>query len=197
MVNFVPGVIGKVNILYYPEPLLRKEAVPIEDVNHKGESYRDKAEKMLELMYEANGIGLAANQVGWLERLIVKDEMGKQQGERVFINPKIIHEEGETLEEEGCLSLPGVFGKVSRAEKIVVAAYNLRGERLEMEAEGLSARVWQHEIDHLDGILIIDKMTPASRMAASKRLKELEQMYKISASEFIEGIKEGRGARTL
>jgi peptide deformylase len=187
-------------ILYYPEPLLRKEAVPIEDVNHKGEFYRDKAEGMLELMYEANGIGLAANQVGWLERLIVKDETGKQSasgGERVFINPQIIHEEGETLEEEGCLSLPGVFGKVSRAKKIVVAAYNLKGERLEMEAEGLSARVWQHEIDHLNGILIIDKMTPASRLAVSKRLKELEQMYKISAGEFVEGIKEGRGIRTL
>ena len=170
-------------ILYYPEPALRKKAAPIKDINHNGGDYREKAEKMLQLMCEANGIGLAANQVGWLERLIVKDETGEQKGERVFINPEIIHEEGETLEEEGCLSLPGVFGKVSRAKKVVVVAYNLKGERLEMEAEDLPARVWQHEIDHLNGTLIIDRMTPASRLSANKRLKELEEMFREGSSK--------------
>lgn len=173
-------------ILYYPAPALRKEAKPIKDINLSasgGEDYRERAERMLQLMYEACGVGLAANQVGWLERLIVKDETGEHAGERVFINPQIIYEEGETLEEEGCLSLPGVFGKVSRANKVVVVAYNLKGERLEMQAEDLPARVWQHEIDHLNGTLIIDRMTPASRLAVSRRLKELEQMYKEGTSK--------------
>jgi peptide deformylase len=169
-------------ILYYPEPALRKRALLIKDINHHAEGYREKAERMLQLMYEACGVGLAANQVGWLERLIVKDEAGKHTGERVFINPEIIHAEGEVLEEEGCLSLPGIFGKVQRAKKVVVVAYNLRGERLEMEEEDLPARVWQHEIDHLNGTLIIDRMTPASRLSASRRLKELEQMYKEGSS---------------
>lgn len=133
-------------------------------------------------MYEAKGIGLAANQVGWMERVLVKDETGERTGERVFINPVILHQEGETLEEEGCLSLPGVFGKVMRSEKVVVAAYTLKGERLEIKVEGLSARVWQHEIDHLNGTLIIDKMTPASRLANSKRIKELEQAFREETS---------------
>ncbi|MEK7821910.1 MAG: peptide deformylase, partial [Planctomycetota bacterium] len=172
-------------ILYYPEPALRKKAALIKDINQSasgGGDYQEKAEGMLELMYEACGVGLAANQVGWLERLIVKDETGERTGERVFINPEIIHSEGETLEEEGCLSLPGVLGKVSRAQKVVVVAFTLKGERLEMEVEDLPARVWQHEIDHLNGTLIIDRMTPASRLTVSRRLKELEQMYEEGVS---------------
>ncbi len=175
------------HILYYPEPALQKKAKPIEDIISKEQDLREKAERMLELMYEASGIGLAANQVGWLERLIVKDETGERTGDRIFINPQLIHQEGELLEEEGCLSIPGVFGKVVRAKKVVVAAYNLRGERVEMAVEDLPARVWQHEIDHLNGVLIIDRMTPASRFSASRRLKELEEMHR-----------EGRGKiRTL
>ncbi len=194
-------------ILYYPEPVLRKKAIPIDLGNGASagstpesgmvRGLLDKAEEMLRLMYEAGGVGLAGNQVGLPERIMVKDETGEQKGERVFINPQITHEEGETLEEEGCLSLPGVFGKVTRAKKVVVVAYNLRGERLEMEVEGLSARVWQHEIDHLNGILIIDRMTPASRLAASKRLKELEQLYKERHSESTGGLKRGSRVQAL
>lgn len=133
-------------------------------------------------MYEAQGIGLAATQVGWPVQILVKDPTGEKTGERVYINPVITHEEGEILDEEGCLSLPGVFGKISRSERIKVVAYNLKGEKLELEAEGLEARVWQHEIDHLNGILIIDKMTPASSLANSRRLKELEEIYKEGAA---------------
>ncbi|HHT9153451.1 MAG TPA: peptide deformylase [Candidatus Hypogeohydataceae bacterium YC40] len=170
------------NILYYPEPVLHKKALPIKDINSRAEELLEKGEIMLRLMYEAAGIGLAANQVGLLERLVVKDETGEHKGERVFINPEIISADGEILEEEGCLSLPGIYGKVTRAKKVVVVAYNLKGERLEMEAEDLLARVWQHEIDHLNGTLIIDRMSPASRLAASRRLKELEQVYKEGSS---------------
>ncbi|MEE9584460.1 MAG: peptide deformylase, partial [Candidatus Brocadiales bacterium] len=106
----------------------------------------------------------------------------EKTGGRVYINPVITHEEGESLEEEGCLSLPGVFGKIPRSERVKVVTYDLQGERLELEAEGLEARVWQHEIDHLNGLLIIDKMTPASSLANSKRLKELEVIYKEGAT---------------
>ncbi|MFQ5957207.1 MAG: peptide deformylase [Candidatus Brocadiales bacterium] len=162
-------------ILIYPDPQLKQRAKPIEEIN---EDFHDKAEEMLQLMYEAQGIGLAATQVGWPVRLLVKDPTGERVGERVYINPVITHEEGESLEEEGCLSLPGIFGKIVRSERIKVVAYNLQGEKLELEAEGLEARVWQHEIDHLNGILVIDKMTPASSLANSRRLKELEEIYK-------------------
>lgn len=168
------------NILIYPAPQLRQKAKAVKEIK---ESFYERTQEMLNLMYEAKGIGLAANQVGWMERVLVKDETGERTGERVFINPVILHQEGETLEEEGCLSLPGVFGKVIRSEKVVVAAYTLNGERLEIKAEDLSARVWQHEIDHLNGTLIIDKMTPASRLANSKRLKELEQAFREETSK--------------
>lgn len=166
-------------ILIYPDPQLRQKARPVEGI---GEDFHRRAEEMLQLMYEAQGVGLAATQVGWPVRLLVNDPTGERAGEKVFINPVIVHEEGEVLEEEGCLSLPGVFGKVARSEKIKVVTYNLEGEELEFDAEGLEARVWQHEIDHLNGILIIDKMTPASSLANSRRIKELEEIFEEGAA---------------
>lgn len=167
------------NILIYPDPRLKQKAKPVKEIT---EDLREKAEVMLQLMYQAEGIGLAATQVGWPVRLLVKDPTGEKAGERVYINPVITHQEGESLEEEGCLSLPGVFGKIPRSEKVKVTAYNLEGEELELEAGGIEARVWQHEIDHLNGILIIDKMTPASSIANSRRIKELEAIYKEGAA---------------
>ncbi|MFQ5863435.1 MAG: peptide deformylase [Candidatus Brocadiales bacterium] len=167
-------------ILIYPDSQLRQKAKPIKEIK---EDFHEKAEEMLQFMYEAQGIGLAATQVGWPVRLLVKDLTGEKTGERVYINPVITHEEGESLEEEGCLSLPGVFGKIARSERVKVVAYSLQGEKLELEAEGLEARVWQHEIDHLNGILIIDKMTPASSLANSRRLKELEEIYREGAAK--------------
>jgi peptide deformylase len=166
-------------ILLYPDPALRKKAEPIREIT---EEVRQKAEEMVELMYEAEGIGLAATQVGWPVKLLVKDAPAESTGGRIFINPVITHREGETLEEEGCLSLPGVFGKIPRAERVAVVAYNLQGERLEIDAEGVAARVWQHEIDHFSGILILDKMTPASSMASSRRLKEMEADHRERAA---------------
>jgi peptide deformylase len=166
-------------ILLYPDAGLRKKAEPIREIT---EEIRRKAEEMLELMYEAEGIGLAATQVGWPVKLLVKDAPGESTDEHIFINPIITHREGETLEEEGCLSLPGVFGKIPRAEKVTVVAYNLQGERLEIDAEGVDARVWQHEIDHFSGILITDKMTPDGSVENSIRLKELETAHKEGAA---------------
>ncbi|MBI2560377.1 MAG: peptide deformylase [Planctomycetes bacterium] len=168
-------------IVIYPAPVLRLKAKPVEEID---DTVSQRAEEMLELMYEAKGVGLAAPQIGWSKRLIVKDVAGEKIDDKVFINPVIIEEKGEVIEEEGCLSFPGVLGKVMRAEQVVVIAYNLKGERLEFEAVGLDARVWQHEIDHIDGRLFIDKMSPASRLAVSGRLKELEREYQKRQSSY-------------
>ena len=132
----------------------------------------------MELMYQAQGIGLAAPQVGWTVRLFIIDVDGDLHGEKVFINPVITEEVGELNKEEGCLSFPGIMGKVVRAQRIKAQAYTLKGQKIEIEAEGLVARAWQHEIDHLNGCLFIDKMSPASRLAISHQLKEFERSYK-------------------
>jgi len=161
-------------VVVYPNPVLKTKAKPIEEINSE---ICQIAEEMLGTMYDACGIGLAAPQVGLSIRLVVLDVTGEKTGERVFINPYIIEEKGETLEEEGCLSFPDVMGKIIRSQYVKVIAYNLKGEKLEIEAEGLLGRAWQHEIDHLNGCLFIEKMTPASTIANQPKLKELELSY--------------------
>lgn len=163
------------NIVTYPDPILRQKAKPLTEINK--EVYM-KAEEMMDLMYQAQGIGLAAPQVGWSVRLFVIDVDGDRNVEKVFINPVIIEESGEFNKEEGCLSFPGTLGKVVRARRIKAQAYTLKGQKIEIEAEGLAARVWQHELDHLNGCLFIDKMSPANRLAISHQLKEFERSYK-------------------
>lgn len=158
----------------YPDPILRRKAVPIERID---EDICQIVEEMLETMYSFSGIGLAAPQVGLSKRLIVIDVTGKKEGERVFINPYISEERGEATAEEGCLSFPGLFGKVVRSQFVNIVAYNLKGEKFEVEAEDLLSRVFQHEIDHLNGYLFIDKMTPASMIANKQMLKEFELEY--------------------
>ncbi|MEK6766228.1 MAG: peptide deformylase [Planctomycetota bacterium] len=161
-------------IAVYPNPVLRTKAKPIEYIDN--EICRIAGE-MLDTLYDACGVGLAAPQVGLSIRLVVLDITGEKTGERVFINPHIIEERGEIMEEEGCLSFPDVRGKIIRSQYVKVTAYNLKGEQLEIETEGLLSRAWQHEIDHLNGCLFIDKMTPASTIANKPKLKELELSY--------------------
>lgn len=161
-------------IVTYPAPVLRQKAKPMARID--GE-IRRKVEEMMELMYHADGVGLAAPQVGWSVRLFIIDTDGNRTGEKVFINPTIIETDGEQNKEEGCLSFPGILGKVIRAQRIRGQAYNLEGQKLEIEAEGLFSRAWQHELDHLNGCLFIDKMSPASRLSVSQQLKELERSY--------------------
>jgi peptide deformylase len=163
------------NIAIYPEPVLRQKAKPLTEITR--ETYQKVAE-MMELMCQAHGIGLAAPQVGWSVRLFIIDANGSSTGEKVFINPTIIEETGEVNKEEGCLSFPGILIKVSRAQRIKAHAYNLKGKKIEIEAEGLAARAWQHELDHLNGCLFIDKMSPANRLAISNQIKEFERAYK-------------------
>jgi len=161
------------NIVNYPDPVLRQRSKPLTEINKE---VFLQVEEMMELMYQAQGIGLAAPQVGWSVRLFIID--GDLHGEKVFINPVITEEAGELNKEEGCLSFPGIMGKVVRAQRIKAQAYTLKGQKIEIEAEGLAARAWQHEIDHLNGCLFIDKMSPASRLAISHQLKEFERSYK-------------------
>ncbi|GJQ24007.1 MAG: peptide deformylase [Planctomycetia bacterium] len=163
------------NILLYPEPVLRQKAKPLKEINTE---VCKKAEEMIELMHHAQGVGLAAPQVGWSVRLFIIDVDGTSHGEKIFINPIIIEAFGELNKEEGCLSFPGITSKIIRAHRIKAQAYNLKGQKIEINAEGLAARAWQHEMDHLNGELFIDKMGPSNRLAISHRLKEFERLYK-------------------
>ncbi len=166
-------------IVTYPDPVLMRKAAPIEEIDN---NICEIAQKMLDTMYDACGIGLAAPQIGLSKRLVVMDATGQKTGERVFINPQIIEERGETVEEEGCLSFPDVMGNVKRSQYVTVTAYNLEGKKLEIEAEGLLSRVWQHEIDHINGRLFIEMMTPASRIANQQKIKEFELTYQNSSA---------------
>ena len=133
--------------------------------------------QMFELMYEHKGVGLAANQVDLPYRMFVANPTGEaaeKDSEMVFINPVLSNPKGQDEGEEGCLSMPGVHGDVRRAEKITVAAFNLAGEEIQAEVDGLLARILQHETDHLDGKLFIDRLSVTAAMAVRDALEELE-----------------------
>src|SRR5512145_1024168 len=150
------------NILSYPDPELKKKSAPVTVINEKTlELVRD----MAETMYAAPGIGLAAPQIGVHQRIIVIDIAGKDEAPEliVAINPVIIHAEGETYEEEGCLSVPKYAANVRRHARVVVKALNLEGEEVTWKADELLAIAFQHKIDHLDGILFIDHISPLKR----------------------------------
>ncbi len=159
-------------ILHYPHPVLVRDGEPIETID---DELRSRVAEMFETMYQARGVGLAAPQVGWSVRLfIVNPTAGEDcSAERVFINPEILSKQGREVAEEGCLSFPELTIHVPRAVRVVVRAQDLDGEWFEMEVEDLLARIIQHEYDHVLGILFISKMTPADRIAADKKLKEL------------------------
>lgn len=135
------------------DPVLRSKAKEIDEVNKKT---NDLIDNMFETMYEEDGVGLAAPQVGMLKRIAVVDI--REGNKVVLINPEIIEEEGKAIMEEGCLSIPGETGDVIRAEKIKVKSLDREGSQIEFEAEGFEARAIQHEIDHLNGVLFVDKI---------------------------------------
>ena len=166
----------KLAILEYPDPRLRKQAEPIAQVN---DAVRQLVDDMLETMYGANGVGLAATQVDVHKRLIVLDVSETRDQPRVFINPEIIDSEGEGVAEEGCLSLPGIYDKLSRAERIRVRAQNRDGEVFEQDAEGLLAVCIQHEMDHLRGKLFVDYLSELKRTLIRRRL-EKERKQRVS-----------------
>jgi peptide deformylase len=165
-------------IVQYPHPSLRWEARPLTGIDKR---VRLQAGEMLELMYAARGLGLAATQVGLPFQFLVMNptaDPNQRDQERVFINPVILERKGSVEGEEGCLSFPGLYQKVRRAKTVKVQAYTLSGEACEVDAGELTARVLQHEIDHLHGILFIDKMGAIAKLASRAMLKDLEREYR-------------------
>lgn len=160
---------AQLNILHYPDPRLRKPALPVETVD---DSVRTLVANMLETMYAAPGIGLAATQVNVQKRLVVMDISENKDQPRVFINPAILEREGEDEMEEGCLSVPGFYETVRRAERIRVSALDIEGEPFDLEAHGLLAVCIQHEIDHLDGKLFVDYLSTLKRDRIRKKLEK-------------------------
>ncbi len=160
------------NILHYPNPRLRNRAKPVAAVT---EVHRQLIEDMLQTMYAAPGIGLAAIQVGVAERVIVVDVSDKGDEPLGLINPEILSKEGSEVMQEGCLSVPGVYEDVERAERIRVRALDGNGKRLEFDADGLLAVCIQHEIDHLDGKLFVDYLSDLKRQRIRKRIEKEER----------------------
>ncbi len=165
-------------IVIYPAEVLKERA---EEVREFNQEVRDLVNDLFETMYRKGGVGLAANQIGVLKRVLVIDlhsrteKQGKEQ--LVLINPEIISQEGEVVKEEGCLSLPGLYRKVKRAAYVKVKAQNVEGEEFELEAEGLLARALQHEIDHLNGIVFIDRLSPIQKRLALEKYRKLKRKY--------------------
>lgn len=165
----------QLDIICYPDPRLRAKSAPIEDFNG---DLGALAARMIQLMRDAKGVGLAAPQVGLNIRMFVMNPTGKDGDDRVVINPRIGEREGAEVSEEGCLSIPEVRVDVRRALRCTLEAQDLRGEPVRIEGEDLIARIWQHETDHLDGVLILDRMSPADAIATKQALAELEADYR-------------------
>jgi len=160
-------------ILHFPDERLRTVAKPIEQVD---DTLRTIIDDMFETMYDAPGIGLAATQVNVHYRLIVIDISEEKNQPLVLINPEILEKEGVEEMDEGCLSVPGIYEKVQRADRVKVKAQDRHGEPFELEADGLLAVCIQHEIDHLDGKLFVDYLSTLKRQRIKKKLeKQLRQ----------------------
>jgi peptide deformylase len=166
-------------IVLHPHPALRYPCVPLKTIDQRVHDY---ARQMFQLMYEAKGLGLAANQVALPYQLIVINlsaDPEQKDREEVYVNPVVVDRGGSAMEdEEGCLSFPGLFQKVRRPKTVKVRAYNLKGDSIEISGSDMASRVLQHEIDHLHGVLFIDKMGPIGKLSSRARLKELERDYK-------------------
>lgn len=164
-------------IVQYPHPALRYKSVPVQEINAR---IRKTVAEMFELMYEARGIGLAANQVALPYRLFVINltaEPEQKNQELVFINPTITRRRGSEVGEEGCLSFPELFGQVERSSGITVEAFDLQGGLFRYELEGLAARAVQHEYDHIEGVLFIDHMPEVELDAAKPLLDDFERQH--------------------
>ena len=166
---------ARLKIVLYPDPVLRRPCDPVEEVT---DEIRQVASRMLQLMREAPGVGLAAPQVGLSCRLFVANHSGDPEDDCVFINPEISNLSKETDErEEGCLSLPDVRGLIRRPSAIKISALDRDGQPFGRTSDDLPSRIWQHELDHLDGVLIINRMSQIDRLANRRGLKELEAAF--------------------
>lgn len=165
-------------IVHYPHPALRHPAKPVMSID---KDLNLQIGAMKECMYEAKGLGLAAPQVALPFQLLVMNITGdpnQAEAEEVFLNPIIVERKGTIEDEEGCLSFPGLYQKIRRAKTIKVQAYDLKGQLVEKVVSDLEARAWQHEIDHLKGVLFIDNMGTIARLASRGAIKQFERDFK-------------------
>ncbi|NPV82979.1 MAG: peptide deformylase [Candidatus Aminicenantes bacterium] len=162
---------AQLEIITIGHPTLASRALPVENINQE---IVELAKNMVETMHKAPGIGLAAPQVNVSRRLITVDlSVGENQSDLIImVNPEIIEAEGEQVGEEGCLSVPGIYEKVARPSRILLKGYDLDGREIRLEASNLLARVFCHEIDHLDGKLFVDRLSPLKRRLIRSRLKK-------------------------
>ena len=167
-------------IVHYPHPALRHPGRPVTTIDKQ---LNLDIGHMKELMYEAKGLALAAPQVALPFQLLVMNISGdpaQPDQEEVFLNPRIVERKGIQQGEEGCLSFPGLYQDVRRAKTIKVQAYDLKGQLVERLVSDLEARAWQHEIDHLNGVLFIDMMGPLAKLAARRSIKSFEKEFRIA-----------------
>ena len=174
------------NILEFPDERLRKKAAPVEEVN---DEIRKLVDDMMETMYEAKGVGLAATQVNVHQRVIVIDTSEEKDAPLCLINPEIIVKDGVEESEEGCLSVPGFFEKVKRAEKITVRALNRDGKVFELETDDLLAVCIQHEIDHLEGKLFVDYLSSLKRHRIKKKLEKRHRLERENHGQQKQAVK--------
>ena len=163
---------SKLSILEFPDPRLRTIATPVEVFDAELQQLVDD---MAETMYAAEGIGLAATQVNSHQRLLVMDVSEARDNLQVFINPEIVAKDGEQVYQEGCLSVPGIYADVTRAEQIQVQAQDSQGSQFECAMQGLAAVCLQHEMDHLQGKLFVDYLSPLKRALVKKKLAKLKR----------------------
>ena len=164
----------------YPDPRLRKKAVPVESF---GAATAQIVDDLLETMYAEQGIGLAATQVDVQKAILVTDVSRDRDHPQCFINPRIIEADGVEEMEEGCLSVPGIYANVERAERVRVRALDRHGEALDVAADGLLAVCIQHEMDHLRGKLFVDYLSPENRRRALEKIKEIKRTGKLPKRE--------------
>ncbi len=169
--------LSKLEIVLYPDPILKKKAL---EVTEFGAPLRALAERMFELMREEKGVGLAAPQVGVGLRLFVCNPTGESADDQVLVNPRLVELGGAEEREEGCLSIPGATVTMRRAAHGILQAVDVEGRPFQLAQADLPARIWQHEIDHLDGRLIIDNMSASDEIANRRVLKQLRDKYKAS-----------------
>ena len=171
MASVIPERISELKIIHYPGSELRRRAGP---VTRFDERLSELAQRMVELMFEFKGVGLAAPQVGVLLRIFVSNHTGEPEDTRIFVNPKLEVSGEMVSREEGCLSIPQVYGDVTRPARTAISAQDLQGNLFLLTDEEFAARVWQHESDHLDGRLIIDRFSMTTKLSVRKLLAELE-----------------------
>ncbi len=170
----LPQPIDKLRILLYPHPALRRSCRPVESFDGQ---LKALADQMIALMREQRGVGLAGPQVGVLNRLFVCNPTGEPQDDHIWVNPVLVEMEGSAEAEEGCLSIPGVSVLKRRATRVIIEARDVDGKAVRTEGTDLVARVWQHEIEHLDGRLVIDDMSEATELTNRRIIKQLEADY--------------------